>query len=276
MQILDGHVVLITGGGSGLGLGVARHCLSEGAEVAIFEYDAGKVASLADEFGERVLVHHGDVRSVVDLEACRSAIVDRFGRLSALIGAQGVFDGMIPLMEIRIERIDALFDELFSINVKGYILSARIFADLLAEEKGAIVLTSSSAAYAADGGGLFYTATKGAVGSLVVQLAFELAPDIRVSAVAPSGIANSQLRGPAALGMENAKQSDIPEDQFRAGFSKSALIQQLPAPEDYGPLYAFLASRHNRIITGQTMVADQGALNRALISAVGTGGVPRE
>ncbi|WP_329343439.1 SDR family NAD(P)-dependent oxidoreductase [Streptomyces sp. NBC_01352] len=273
MQMLEGHVVLVTGGGSGLGLGVARHCLSEGAELAILEYDPTKGLALKEEFGDRVLVCQGDVRSVEDLQACRAAIIDRFGRLTALIGAQGIFDGMVPLTETPVDRIDALFDEVFSINVKGYILTARVFADLLREERGAIVLTCSTAAYAADGGGLFYTASKGAVRSLTNQLGFELAPHIRVNAVAPSGIANSQLRGPAALGMENSKQSDIPKETFSEGFQATALMG-LPTPEEYGPLYAYLASRHNAIMTGQTVLADQGVLNRAVISAAGTGGIP--
>ena len=54
MHQLDGHVVLVTGGGSGLGLGVARNCRTEGAELAILEYDAAKVVALKEEFGEDV------------------------------------------------------------------------------------------------------------------------------------------------------------------------------------------------------------------------------
>jgi NAD(P)-dependent dehydrogenase (short-subunit alcohol dehydrogenase family) len=275
MQLLDGHVLLITGGGSGLGLGLARYCRGEGAELAILDYDPAKVVTLKEEFGGEVLVVQGDVRSVADLRTARAAVVGRFGRLSALIGAQGIFDGMIPLLDTPVERVDALFDELFHINVKGYILSARIFGDLLREERGAIVLTASTAAYAADGGGLMYTATKGAVLSVVNQLSFELAPEIRVNGVAPAGIANSQLRGPATLGLENSKQSDIPRELFEKGFESDTPLQHLPTPEEYGPLYAFLASRHNKIMTGQTVIADQGTLNRALISRSGIGGIPR-
>ena len=77
MNQLADHVVLVTGGGSGLGLGVARHCRVEGAEVAIFEYDASKVAALRKEFGDDVLVVQGDVRSIEDLQACRAAIEQR-------------------------------------------------------------------------------------------------------------------------------------------------------------------------------------------------------
>lgn len=266
MRMLDDHVVLVTGGGSGLGLGVARHCLGEGARLAIFEISADKVRQLQEEFGAEVLVVQGDVTRLDDLRRCREAVLDRFGRLDALIGCQGIFDGRVPLAEIAEERLDALFDEIFRVNVKGYALSAKVFFDALQASQGAMVLTTSTAAYAADGGGLAYTASKGAVRSLVNQLAFEFAPHVRVNGVAPAGIANSQLSGPSSLGLAAQKQSDIPKDAFLSMFRSLSLLQDLPTPEDHGPLYAFLASRLNRIMTGQTVVADQGLLNRAVLS----------
>lgn len=266
MQLLKDHVVLVTGGGSGLGLGVARHCRDQGAEVAILDVSADKVRQLQEEFGPGTLVLQGDVTRVADLEACRDAVARRHGRLDALIGAQGIFDGNVPLLQTPPERIDALFDEIMHVNVKGYLLSARIFHDLLRASGGAMVLTTSTAAYAADGGGVAYTASKGAVRSLVGQLAFEFAPHVRVNGVAPAGIANSQLRGPRSLGLDAQKQSDIPKDAFLSLFRSISLLQDLPTPEDHGPLYAFLASRHNRIMTGQVVVADQGLLNRAVLT----------
>src|SRR5215213_4618416 len=266
MTLLDDHVVLITGSGSGLGLGIARHFQQEGAQLALLEYDADKVTTLRDEFGDDVVVVHGDVRSLDDLERCRDEIVARFGRLTAVVGAQGIWDGNVRLRDIPANRVDSLLDEVFAVNVKGYALTARVFLDLLDAEQGALVLTCSQAAFAADGGGIAYTASKGAVRSLVNQLSFELAPRIRVNAVAPTGIANSQLRGRAALDLQDSKQSDIPADAFRQQFEWLAPMQHMPSPEEYGPLYAFLASRQNTIMTGQTVLADQGSLNRALIS----------
>jgi NAD(P)-dependent dehydrogenase (short-subunit alcohol dehydrogenase family) len=267
MRLLEDHVVLVTGGGSGLGLGVARHCLAQGAQLAILDISPEKTAQLRAEFGGQVLVVEGDCRATGALERCRAAIEQRFGRLDALIGVQGVFDGNVRLADIPVERLDALFDELFHINVKGHLLAARIFHAMLEATGGAIVLTSSTAAYAADGGGAIYSGTKGAIRSIVNQLAFEFAPRIRVNGVAPAGIANSQLRGPKTLGLDGFRQSDIPKDKFLAKFRSISLLQELPTPEDHGLLYAFLASRQNRIMTGQTVVVDQGLLNRILLSA---------
>lgn len=80
--------------------------------------------------------------------------------------------------------------------------------------------------------------------------------------MAPGVFAKSQMRGPQTLGLQDQKQSDIPEDVFAGMVRRLSLLQELPSAEDYGPLYAFLASRHNTIMTGQTVVVDQGLLKR--------------
>ncbi|MER8003940.1 SDR family NAD(P)-dependent oxidoreductase [Streptomyces sp. NPDC095613] len=266
MTLLDDHVVLITGAGSGLGLGLARHFNEQGAKLAVFEISEPKVAGLREEFGDDVLVLQGDVTQVADLEAARQAVLERYGRVDALVGAQGIFDGMVPLMEVPVDQVEKVFDEVMHVDVLGYILSARIFFEDFAKTNGAIVFTSSTAAYAADGGGLFYTAAKGAVRSVINQLAFEFRRKVRVSGVAPSGIAGSQLQGPAALGLQDQKQSDIPADAFENNFLKLTLVNSLPTPEEYAPLYAYLASRTNTTTIGQTIIADQGLFNRNVIT----------
>jgi len=267
MSLLADHVVLLSGGGSGMGRGVARHFLGEGAQLAILEIVPDKVASLKEEFGNDVLVIQGDATSLADLEATKSAVIDRFGRIDAYVGCQGVFDGNIPLKDMPIDKVESTFDELFHINVLSYILAARVFVDELEKTGGAIVLTASVAAFMADGGGLFYTATKGAVRSIVGQLGLEFSPTVRVNGLAPAGFAGSELRGPEALGLDGHKQSDIPKEAFLDLFREVSLLHELPTPEDHGTLYAFLASRSNKIVTGQTFVVDQGALNRPFLSA---------
>ena len=266
MGLVTGHKIVAIGAGSGLGRGVVRRLIEDGAKVTVLEISDEKVDAIRAEFGDSVVAIAGDASRLADLERCRTAHVEAFGQLDALICFQGVFDGNVPLASIAPETVDALFDELFRINVKSTILAARMFIELLQESGGAIVLTSSNAAYAADGGGAFYTATKGALRSLVGQLAFEFSPKVRVNAVAPGAIAKSELRGPAALGMDNFKQSDIPEDLFLEGFRSLALMTDLPSAEDYADTYAFLASHQNKIMTGQTILAEQGLLNRHVLT----------
>jgi NAD(P)-dependent dehydrogenase (short-subunit alcohol dehydrogenase family) len=270
--MLEGNVALVLGGGSGLGLGIVRHFLSEGAQVAVFEISSGKLAELADEFGDDVLLIQGDVTDLADLTRARDAVLARWGRLDSLIGSQGIFDGHIPLRDVDLAQVPKLFDELFHVNVLGYILACKVFLEDLEASEGAIVLTASVAAYAADGGGLMYTATKGAVVSAVRQLALEFAPLVRVNGVAPGAIADSQLQGPRALGLEGNKQSDIPKDAMLRTFRGLTLMRDLPTPTAYAPVYAYLASRHNTVVTGQTVLLEQGALNRPTLSAAGAAG----
>lgn len=266
MSLLQDHIILVTGAGSGLGLGVAKYFQAQGATVIISDVSSDKIKQLKTEFPKDSLILQCDVTQISDLEQCRDAIIEKYGRLDALIGAQGIFDGNVPLKQMTSTRLDALFNEIFNVNVKGYLLSAHVFHDLLEQSKGSIVLTTSTAAYAADGGGAVYTASKGAIRSLVNQLAFEFAPNIRVNAVAPAAIGNSELKGPKSLNLDNQKQSDIPKDAFLGLFQSISLLQQLPDANDYGALYAFLASKQNIVMTGQTIVADQGLLNRTLLT----------
>jgi len=266
MTLLKDHVVLIVGGGSGLGLGLVHHFRAEGAQIAVFDLSQRKLDALAAEAPE-VLCLAGDVTALADLEAARAAIAARFGRLDAVVCTQGIFDGHRPLDTIAPAELPRLFSEVFGVNVLGSMLVARVFGSMLQAAGGALVLTASTAAFAADGGGAVYTASKGALVSLVRQLAFEFAPSVRVNGVAPAGIAGSELAGPRTLGLDGELQSDIPKDAFLRVFQAVSLLQELPTGEDHGPLYAFLASHQNRIMTGQTVVVDQGMFNRPALSA---------
>lgn len=266
MSLLENHVVLITGAGSGLGLGITRYCQAQGAHVIVTDVSSEKIQKIIPELNQHDLALVCDVTKISDLESCKHHILQKYGKLDAVIGAQGIFDGNVALKDMTVVHLDALFDELFHVNVKGYLLTAHIFADVLKENKGAMVFTTSTAAYAADGGGAVYTATKGAICSLIQQLAFEFAPTVRVNGVAPAAIGNSQLKGPKALNLDHQKQSDIPKNAFFNLFQSISLLQELPDAEDYGALYTFLASKQNKVMTGQTIVADQGLLNRSVLT----------
>lgn len=268
MTGLSGAVIALTGSGSGLGLGLARYFHAQGAKLALLDISAQKVAALQSAFGEGVLAMQGDVRDVTALTAFRDAAIARFGGVDCLVGAQGIFDGNRPISELPIDKISAAFEEVMSINVLGYILSATVFRDELTRRNGSIVLTASSnASYCADGGGLLYTASKHAVVGVVRQLAFEFAPHVRVNAVSPCGIADSDLRGPDALGLSAESQNDIPKDAFMNMICKVTLLDHLPTGEEYGPAYGILADPSQRIMTGEIIMADQGLANRPIISA---------
>lgn len=268
MGWLHGEVVLVTGGGSGLGAAVVKRCLEEGAEVAVLELMEQKVEKLKAEYGNRVLTIRGDVTQSSDIQECRDAVAERYGRLSALIGTQGIWDNNIRLRDMSLSDLDRAFVEIFDINVKGYLKTARAFAELLTASRGSITFTLSNAAYLSNGGGVLYTATKHAVLGVVRQLAFEFAPEIRVNGVAPAGIGGSDLRGLRALGLHERSQADIPPDEFAAAVKRVMPLARFCSAEDYTSLYVLLASAtHSGTMTGQVIVADQGLSIRGMYQA---------
>lgn len=265
MGWMDGEIVLVTGGGSGLGAAVAKRCLDEGARVAVLEIMADKADRIRAQYGDTVLVVRGDATSTVDLERCRAEIMSNYGALTGLIAVHGIWDGNTHLVDFSPGQLETSFDEIFNVNVKSYILCAQVFAPLLAASNGTITLTLSNAAFSADGGGVLYTASKHALVGVVRQLAFELAPQVRVNGIAPNGIKGSDLRGPKSLGLDSTSQGDRPAEEFEESVKRLVPLERLSRAEDYTSLYVTIASRqHSSVMTGEVLLADQGMAVRGL------------
>ena len=255
MSRLAGQVVLLTGGGSGLGLAILRRFVAEGARLGVLERDAQRVERLNADFTGAVVAVQGDVRSYDDNVRAVDAVLSAFGGLDCFIGNAAIWDHGATLVERGGEELDKGFDELFAVNVKGYVLGAKAASRALIDSQGSMIFTLSNSAFYPGGGGPLYTASKHAGVGLVRQLAYELAPKVRVNAVAPSGMA-SDLRGPAALGQQDQAIMDSRSpDAIRAILP----LQFFPDPDDFVGPYMMLASREdNRTLTGVLINADCG------------------
>ncbi|MGQ3675156.1 3-phenylpropionate-dihydrodiol/cinnamic acid-dihydrodiol dehydrogenase [Xanthobacter sp. TB0139] len=252
---LHGQVALITGGGSGLGRALVERFVAEGARVGVLERSAEKVEQLRQDFPETVEAVAGDVRNMADNERAVAETLARFGRLDCFIGNAAVWDHGVRLVDIAAERLPEAFDELFAINVKGYLLGAKAAAQALIESEGSIIFTLSNSAFYSGGGGPLYTASKHAGVGLVRQLAYELAPKVRVNAVGPSGMA-SDLRGPEALGQQDTR---IMDSRSPEAIRAILPLQVFPEPADFTGPYVMLASRaDNRTLSGVMIQADCG------------------
>ena len=255
MMRLSGEVVLITGGGSGLGRAIVERFVDEGALVGVLERSAEKCADLVRDFPEVVVAVEGDVRSTDDNARAVAETVARFGRLDCFIGNAAVWDHGARLIDTPPEKLASGFDELFSINVKGYLLGAKASAAELVKSCGSMIFTLSNSAFYPGGGGPLYTASKHAAIGLVRQLAYELAPKVRVNAVGPSGMA-SDLRGPEALGQENTR---IMDSRSPEAIRAILPLQFFPSPADFVGPYVMLASRaDNATLSGVLINADCG------------------
>jgi cis-2,3-dihydrobiphenyl-2,3-diol dehydrogenase len=255
MGWLDGKVALVTGGASGLGYAIVTRFIEEGADLCVLDRSQKGCARLRDEFAGAINATRGDVTSLADNQRAVAECVDRFGKLDCFVGNAGIWDFSLPLVRLPEDKISAAFDELFSINVKGYLLGAKAAVLELLKTQGNIIYTVSNAGFYVAGGGPLYTASKHAVVGLIRQLAFELAPKIRVNGVAPGAIP-SDIRGPQALGMEGRSISSIPLGEFAEKFLPLA---KLPEPRDYTAHYVLLASNENSsTATGSIINCDGG------------------
>lgn len=251
-RMLDNKVAVITGAASGIGRAVARRFVAEGARVVGFDrvpmgIDAEAAIDPAAYAGLT-----GDVRSAQDNQRAVALALERFGQLDVFVGNAGIYDNRRAFRSYSPAELDAAFDELFAVDVKGYMLGALAAASALARTRGSIIFTSSVSGQHAGFGGALYVAAKHAINGLTKQLALELAPEVRVNAVAP-GYVPTQLRGIESLGQGGAggpAARDLP-------------LQVIAEADDYAQAYVFLASDPaSRMASGTILQLDGGSAMR--------------
>ncbi len=252
---LAGNRALVIGAGSGIGRAVCAAFVAEGARVTAMELDAGKCERLAGELPD-VNVVHGDATVPADDRRAVAAAVARDGGLDTLVNCVGVFDFYRGLEDLDDEELEPAFDELYRVNVASQLLSVKAALPPLRESRGSVVLTVSTSGFYPGRGGVLYVSSKFAVRGLVVALAHELAPDVRVNGVAPGGTLGTELRGPAALHLDDQRLDDRPgrADELRARTPLGVAM----TPEDHAGSYVFLASSRARGITGTFLHPDGG------------------
>ena len=266
MGWLKDKVALVTGGASGLGRAIVERFIEEGANVAVLDRSRERSAEMASKFADRVEAVIGDVTLLADNHRAVAEAIRRFGRLDCFVGNAGIWDFSMPLVDLPEERIGSAFDELFGVNVKGYLLGAKAAYRELARTRGSIIFTVSNAGFYPCGGGPLYTASKHAVVGLIRQLAYELAPKIRVNGVAPGAIP-TDLRGPSSLEMSARSISEVP---LKAMVERGVPLGILPEPRDYTGSYVLLASSENSsTATGSVIVCESGIGIRGFVEAAG-------
>lgn len=254
---LEGRRALVVGAGSGIGRAVVETFLAEGAQVAVLERDPTKAQKLAGEHPD-VAVAVGDATTREANEEAVAAAVGAFGGLDVLVSCVGLFDFYRSIEDIEPEILDRAFDDLFHPNVKSHLHAVKAALPALQDSgRGSIILTESTSSYQPGRGGVLYVASKFAVRGLVVALAHDLAPRVRVNGVAPGGTLGTDLRGPASLGLDQRSLGATPgrADELAARVP----LQVALSGEDHAWSYVFLASERSRGMTGRTLHSDGGA-----------------
>lgn len=269
---LDGYVTLITGGGSGIGRAVAERYLAEGASVTVVDRNLDRldkaIANSPDPSRMRAVL--ADVRDSGQLHAAVEETVAEFGKLDTLVTNAGIWDFQRQLTRMSGKELSHTFDELFSINVKGYLLAAEAAWPELVKTRGSIIMTLSNASFYVNGGGPIYTASKHACLGLMRELAYELAPKVRVNGVACGGM-NTDLRGPESLAMQDRSiTTSFAKRTHNTSPPPIPLHDSSTDPRDFTGSFVLLASRQQSgAITGQAIEVDGGIGVRGFVNAAG-------
>ena len=184
MRELAGLSALVTGGGSGIGEGIARLLCAGGARVTVSGRRRDRIDAVARSIGDACRPIAGDVTVAADRQAMVTAAIEHGGGLDALINNAGnMYRG--PLAELREDELLAVFHT----NVIGGVMLAQVALAHLEASQGAVVFIGSVHSQRAFPGASPYAATKGAVETLTGVLAAELGPrGVRVSCVRPGGV----------------------------------------------------------------------------------------
>ncbi len=135
MGWLDGDVAVITGAGSGLGRALVNRFVEEGARVVAVDRAEDRVAEVEKAHGEEVAGVVADVTSAEDNERAVAEGMARFGQIDVFIGNAGIFDFGASFVDTPIDRLEKGFDELFALNVKGYLLGVKAAVNALMDER---------------------------------------------------------------------------------------------------------------------------------------------
>jgi NAD(P)-dependent dehydrogenase (short-subunit alcohol dehydrogenase family) len=192
MTGLDGMVAVVTGGTGTLGSAMARGLAEAGVRVAVMARSADRARAAAQELDGEALP--ADVLQRDQLIAARERLLERWGRVDILVNAAG---GNVPGATLSEESSvhdlpEQAFREVLDLNLVGTLLPTQVFG--AAMQRGSIVNVSSMAADRALTRVVGYSAAKAAVENLTRWLAVELAPDVRVNAIAPGFFVGEQNR----------------------------------------------------------------------------------
>jgi NAD(P)-dependent dehydrogenase (short-subunit alcohol dehydrogenase family) len=245
---VDGKVALITGASRGIGEAIAFDLASSGASVMLSSRKQESLESAADEIraavaGADVDVFAANAGDPDQAAACVAATMERFGRIDILVNNAATNPHFGPTLDIDVRK----FDKTVEVNLRGPLIWTQLVAAAsMGEHGGSIINISSVGALIAEPSLGIYNATKAALIHLTTTLAKELAPGIRVNAVAPGLVKTDMAR---ALWEANEE-----------GMARAVPLGRLGEPADIAAAVVFLASDAASWITGHTLVVDGGMI----------------
>ncbi|HMS40184.1 MAG TPA: 3-oxoacyl-ACP reductase family protein [Pyrinomonadaceae bacterium] len=248
INLFSGKTAIVTGASRGVGRATALRLAESGANVVVNflkeEEKANNVVALCKEKGADAIAVQGDVSIWSDAQALAHKAIEKFGRIDLLVLNAGIWEGA-PIEEMSEET----WNKVLNTNLKAaWAMTKACVPAMKKQASGAIVLVSSTAGQRGEANFSNYAASKGGQISFTKALATELAPRIRVNAVAPGWIETAMVR--PVFEDENYKNSVI----------NSIPLKRMAMTDDIALSICFLLSDWSRHITGEIININGGAV----------------
>lgn len=242
---LENKVAVITGGNSGIGRGIAETFAREGAKVVVFGRNQKTLDETAEALGEGHLAVQGDVADLADLDRLFAQVKETFGRVDVLVANAGVAPAA------PVDQVDeALFDQLFSINVKGLFFTVQKALPLFGES-ASVILNASSVTYRGMPGMTVYGATKAAVRYFGRGFSAELAGrGVRVNVLSPGPIETPIFD---RIGLDEESKAQMAEH-----ITSMVPMGRFGTSDEMAKAALFLASDDSSYVIGADLLADGG------------------
>jgi 7-alpha-hydroxysteroid dehydrogenase len=242
---LKDQVAIVTGAGRGIGAATARAYAEAGADVVLAARTREQleaVASDVERFGRRALVVTIDVNDNDSLQDLVEQTIAEFGRVDVVVNNAG---GTMP--RPFLDTSPGFLERSFHFNVTtAFILSKAAAPHMLAAGRGAIVNISSAIGRLRDRGFVAYGTAKAALSHMTRLMAADLAPKVRVNAIAVGSVATSAL------------EVVLDDDAIREEMIRRTPLKRLGRPEDIALCALYLASPAASFVTGKLMEIDGG------------------
>jgi len=241
-------VAIITGSSRGVGRATALRLAEGGAHVVINylknSVDAAETVRLCAEKGVEAIDVQGDVSDFLHAQVIAKAAVEKFGRIDMLVCNAGIWEGA-PIEEMT----EDMWNRVINTNLKSaWAMTKACVPALKKYPSASIVMVSSTSGQRGEAGYSNYSASKGGQISFTKALATELAPKIRVNAVAPGWIETAMIR------------PVFEDSEYHETVLKSIPLNRMAATDDVALAICFLLSDWSRHITGEILNINGGAV----------------